>query len=326
MIMPAPSLMKPKTLRIGKDNGNHSSPHSAPEVSIRQNTRASLKQNDCLSSQEISSLPSLENAHYGAVEHCVIIDTLEGVARAMQWISGQLDKETTLYIDMKGPALGRQGSISILTILLQPQRRLFAFDIFVMSKEAFSVTCVHGLSLANLLESTRISKTMFDARSCSDALFGLFGIQMRSVEELQLFELLARSSSRKYLNGLAQCVKKDPSLPLQDQAQWCMTRQLIRQSFLPSCGGNEGLYTERPLREELALYCIHDISVFHGLREHFRPLQTHEMRKKAREATAARIQNTFSKDYSGQGEHMKFGPFKECGKRIILYGHLYKSM
>jgi len=75
---------------------------------------------------------------------------------------------------LEGIALGRHGSISILSLYIAPTKKIYLIDIHSLREAAISTTTNSGTSLKTVLESSAIPKVVFDIRNDSDALFSLF--------------------------------------------------------------------------------------------------------------------------------------------------------
>ena len=152
----------------------------------------------------------------------VFVDTR---AALMDMLS-ELNLSTTvpphLFIDLQGNNLSRHGTISILTVLDRSLAKVFLVDVHTLGAEAFRVAVcaqyedddsmvqamlasgegenplaeitprLHLVSLKAVLESDFIPKVLFDARNDSDALFALYGVEMRGVQDLQVMELASK--------------------------------------------------------------------------------------------------------------------------------------
>ncbi|KAH6714495.1 hypothetical protein BKA61DRAFT_643391 [Leptodontidium sp. MPI-SDFR-AT-0119] len=135
-----------------------------------------------------------------------IINTTKQVGDLVDWLilrhSPPEPYELTMYIDLEGVNLCREGSLSILTLLIDtgiPTIRV-----------SFNTTGIKGKTLKDILHNEKIPKVFFDVRNDSDALFTYFSIALQGVEDVQLIESATRTttSSRKYLNGLAKCIEQ----------------------------------------------------------------------------------------------------------------------
>eukprot|EP01038_Epipyxis_sp_PR26KG_P009331 gene9331-12573_t len=87
-----------------------------------------------------------------------------------------INKNKIIALDLEGKNLGREGTIGLIQIGLPDE--VFVFDMECGLKE--------------ILESETIHKIMFDCRNDADILFHNFGIQIRTVLDLQLGEVMIR--------------------------------------------------------------------------------------------------------------------------------------
>src|SRR5689334_19054318 len=120
------------------------------------------------------------------------IDSREAVASFIDAISDLPTEVPSLYIDLEGINLCRQGSISLLVIFVQPKNHVYFVDIHKLHDEAFTTTSADGTTLKTILESPKIPKVFFDVRNDSDALHHHFGIRLQGIEDVQLMENAAR--------------------------------------------------------------------------------------------------------------------------------------
>lgn len=117
----------------------------------------------------------------------------------------------SMYIDLEGVNLCRDGSLSIFTLLIDtgtPTMNVYLIDVHSLGSQAFNTAGIKRKTLKNILQDETISKVFFDVRNDSDALFSHFGVALKGVEDIQLMESATRktTSSRKYVTGLAKCV------------------------------------------------------------------------------------------------------------------------
>jgi hypothetical protein len=63
---------------------------------------------------------------------------------------------STLYLDLEGNRLSRHGTISLITILIHPQRVVRLIDVLVLGKPAFTTASNNGKTLKSILEDPDI--------------------------------------------------------------------------------------------------------------------------------------------------------------------------
>ncbi|KAK1088388.1 hypothetical protein LTR33_000578 [Friedmanniomyces endolithicus] len=94
-----------------------------------------------------------------------------------------------LYVDLEGNNLSRKGTLSLVTILVEPERDVYLVDVTTFGRDAFTTVNADGRTLKAVLESKDIVEVFFDIRNDSDALFGLYEIRFAGIMDLQLMEL-----------------------------------------------------------------------------------------------------------------------------------------
>lgn len=109
--------------------------------------------------------------------------------------------DPSLYIDLKGNNLSRNGTLSLITILVEPRHTVHLLDITTLGGDAFSIAGSSGQTIKRILESREVVKVFFDVRNDSDALSGLYNVRVEGIEDLQLLELASRDPPREYVNS-----------------------------------------------------------------------------------------------------------------------------
>jgi exonuclease 3'-5' domain-containing protein 1 len=214
----------------------------------------------------------------------------------------------SLYIDFEGNNLSRNGTLSLITILVEPRHTVHLVDITGLGEQAFQVAGSDQRTLRSIMESEEIVKVFFDIRNDSDALFGLFGIRVSGIEDIQLMELASRNFSKKYVNGLTKCIERDSTLPWGEKQDWRNGKEEGRRLFDPTLGGGYAVFDKRPLSPEITTYCVQDVAHMPALRELYRAKLCDAWWRKIQAETAARIELSQSISYNGKGLHMATGP------------------
>ncbi|KFY69210.1 hypothetical protein V496_00441 [Pseudogymnoascus sp. VKM F-4515 (FW-2607)] len=170
--------------------------------------------------------------------------------------------EPTIYIDLEGVNLCREGSLSILTLLIDTgisTMRVCLIDVHSLGPRAFNTAGIKGRTLKHILQDENIPKVFFDVRNDSDALFADFGVALQGVEDVQLMESATRTTtgSRKYLNGLAKCV--EGVVHGSDLSSWKLAKEKGGRLFKAECGGSYDVFEQRPIPNEIISYCVGDV-------------------------------------------------------------------
>ena len=133
-----------------------------------------------------------------------IINTTKQIGDLVDWLvfrhAPPVPYSPTMYIDLEGVDLCREGSLSILTLLIDtgiPTGRVCLIDVHVLGAQAFNTTGVRRKTLKDILQDEKIPKVSFDARNDSDALFAHFGVALQGVEDIQLMESATRRTRNR---------------------------------------------------------------------------------------------------------------------------------
>lgn len=235
-----------------------------------------------------------------------LIDGEAALLSLLDDVSGLPVKPPSLYLDLEGIKLGRHGYLSILSIFVRPQNKVYLIDVHVLGSAAFLTTNSSAVSLKSILESPSIPKVIFDVRNDSDALFSHYQVSVDGIKDLQLMELATRRGPRDFVAGLVKCVENDSPITPTAKAGWRRTKEVARQLYDPEKGGRYEIFNERPLRPEIEDYCAGDVVQLPGLFDVYdaklRPSRGGGAfwRVQVREATRDRIKLSQHPAYDGQ--------------------------
>ncbi|XMA11672.1 hypothetical protein WAI453_004463 [Rhynchosporium graminicola] len=114
-----------------------------------------------------------------------------------------------LILDSESSSLDRKGIMRLLQLKIRSQKHIYIFDIHKLGgKSIFDRKGKERQSLRKLLESKEHIQLWWDSRQDQDALFGLFGIRLGRVMDVQLMEIASpTSNSSDRIIGLASAVK-----------------------------------------------------------------------------------------------------------------------
>ena len=233
----------------------------------------------------------------------------------------------SLYVDLEGNNLSRVGTLSLVTILVEPREKVYLIDVTTLGRDAFNDVGSHGRSLRNILESSEILKVFFDIRNDSDALYSLYDVRVRGIWDLQLMELASRNFQKKCVNGLAKCIERDSRIGYEEKAKWQRVKEKGHELFAPSRGGSYAVFDQRPLSSEMEDYCTQDVAFMPHLCKIYREKLCDAWWRKVTTETNARIALSQSPTFNGKGRHMAEGPrgwvnwrpsVAERGQRTLL--------
>lgn len=231
-------------------------------------------------------------------------------------------RSPTMYIDLEGVDLCREGSLSIFTLLLHQgmptlPTRAYLIDVHTLGSQAFNTTGTKNKTLKDILQDEKIPKVFFDVRNDSDALFAHFGVALQGVEDVQLMESAKRTTtwSRKYLSGLAKCVETNELYDI-DKASWKLAKEKGERLFQTRYGGSYQIFNQRPIPNEIVSYCVGDVRCLPGLWERFSrgPERWQDL---VNDETKKRVAASQKPDYKPHGPNRALAPWSEDQNRTL---------
>ncbi|QDS76299.1 hypothetical protein FKW77_002119 [Venturia effusa] len=222
-----------------------------------------------------------------------------------EFISTIADSDT-LYLDLEGKSLGRNGSICIVSILVHPKHIVRLIDITTLGKDAFTTAGSNGKTLKSILEDDNIMKCIWDCRNDADALYSLYQVSLAGVTDIQLFENATRTGAKTYLCGLAKAIEWDLQLNWSDRRRWQDTKKAVTGLM------SSDIFAARPMERNTIDYCVNDLvhlplllNVYTARLE----VLSSNWTVRVRDATARRIQDARSEGYEPHSEQKRFGPW-----------------
>jgi exonuclease 3'-5' domain-containing protein 1 len=253
-----------------------------------------------------------------------IVDTPQSIADLVDELvslhtptQGELGFPPARYVDLEGVDLCREGSISLIALLVQLQpatQRTYIIDVHTLGAQSFDTKGRKGITLKDILQDEKIPKVFFDVRNDSDALFAHYGVALRGVEDVQLMESATRETiaSRRYLSGLAKCIENNmPWKIARHRADWSKAKETGEKLFKPEHGGSYEAFNERPIPEAIAKYCLGDVQCLPELRNKLWATHTKEWRDVVLGATNDRVASTHAPDYQPHGREKALAPWTD---------------
>lgn len=238
-----------------------------------------------------------------------VVDCESALSDMIDEFEGLPVKPPSLYMDLEGIKLSRQGSISILQIYVLPRDHTYLIDVHQLQHKVFSTTGrVHGTCLKAILEAKDIPKVFFDVRNDSDALFYHYQISLSGVNDIQLMELATRTFPRRCVNGLQKCIENDIGMSITEKFTWSTAKEKGMKLFAPERGGRYEVFNERPLAEEIIQYCVQDVQFLPRLWARYTSRMTASWAIKVQMETEERISSSQSKTYEAHGKHKALAP------------------
>ena len=251
-----------------------------------------------------------------------IINTTERMGDLVNWLTFRhappVPYSPTMYIDLEGVNLCREGSLSILTLLIAtgiPTRRVYLIDVHTLGAQAFNTAGANRTTLKDILHDEKIPKVFFDVRNDSDALFAHFGVTLQGVEDVQLMESATRktTASRKFLNGLTKCVENNFPMSLNGSglASWKRAKEKGERLFKAEYGGSYDVFNQRPIPEDMLSYCVGDVQYLPELRDRFWIQQTSQWRNLVSEESRKRVAASQRSAYQPHGPDRAMAPWSK---------------
>jgi len=221
----------------------------------------------------------------------------------------------SIYVDLEGIDLSREGSISILTFMLypcEPQKHIYLIDVHILGCLAFNTPGKSGKTMKGILESPAIPKVFFDVRNGSDALYAHFNIALHGVEDVQLMENASRGTgSKRLLKGLAKCIEFDAVVGYHTKRTWKIAKENGEHLFNPQKGGSYEVFNSRPLAEDIRAYCAGDVQYLPHLRNLYRGKLTTLWKVKVADETKNRVLKSQMSNYQPHGKDRALGPWPD---------------
>ncbi|KAK4222895.1 ribonuclease H-like domain-containing protein, partial [Podospora fimiseda] len=223
---------------------------------------------------------------------------------------------TALYIDLEGHKLSRNGTISLITILLHPEKiikiidilALGASEVFLTGASAFTITPQNNpkKSLKSILEDKNIPKCLWDVRNDADALWALYKVNLAGITDIQLLENASRPRGNTYLFGLDKAMQIDlcPTLGYLKYTSWKNTKTWITRKL-----SDTDVFSVRPLDARTIEYCANDVTYLPALREVYMARIKPEWLEKAKDQSMRRVQEAQFAGYQPHSPEKRKGPW-----------------
>ncbi|KAK5655309.1 hypothetical protein OQA88_5876 [Cercophora sp. LCS_1] len=241
---------------------------------------------------------------------CSLVDSASSLQGLLESLEALPPSVPCLYVDLEGVNLCRHGTVSILTIFVEPQNKAYLVDIHTMQSAAFVTSSSTGTTLKSVLESPSIVKVFFDVRNDSDALFTHYGIRLQGIEDVQLMENAGRQfGNRDFIFGLDRCITRDLPITPAERAEWKEIKDRGKALFAPEIGGSYAVFNQRPMAKDIERYCVNDVVLLPKLRNLYWQKLDVGWRWMVTVATAERVQESQSPSYQPQGESKRLSPW-----------------
>ncbi|KAM7206113.1 3-5 exonuclease [Naviculisporaceae sp. PSN 640] len=253
-----------------------------------------------------------------AVSAPMIVTTETDLNQLFASLSSTTRKQLRLFIDLEGQKLSRNGTLSLMTIHVLPQKMTYIIDIETLRDRAFTHAFSGQAFSDSILEDPTIPKYFWDVRNDADALYAHHGIRLAGVVDVQLFENASRAgglSAKTYLRGLDICVEKDLQLKFTERHRFVKIKREVKammdQADMHAITGPAGnnIFAVRPLEPKIISYCANDVAYLPALYELYNKRIKPDWRQKAKTESAKRVEEACSSSYEPHSEKKKFGPW-----------------
>ncbi|QPC74615.1 hypothetical protein HYE68_005367 [Fusarium pseudograminearum] len=242
----------------------------------------------------------------------ILISTLPDLLSFISSIS----QSSTLYLDLEGNNLSRNGNLTIITVLIHPTRVTGLIDVQTLGNSAFTTPTSSGNTLKSILEDTRTTKRLWDVRNDADALWAHHQIRLAGVTDIQLLENASRAGDKTYVRGLDICVEKDLGLNAMEVQRWTRTKREVKALM------QNDIFARRPLDAKTMQYCVNDVLYLPALYSAYAKRTDGQWMKKVMDESARRVVDACGPSYEPQSKAKKLGPWgagsgSGSGKRVL---------
>ena len=214
-----------------------------------------------------------------------------------------ISSSNTLYVDLEGYKLSRHGTISLITIMLYPEKTVRLIDVVALESQAFSVASSTGKTLKSIFEDASIAKRIWDVRNDADALWALYHVGLAGVMDVQLLENATRIGDKTFVRGLNMCVQYDLKIGFKERERWLQTKREITDK-MPT-----GVFSVRPLDAKTIQYCANDVAHLPGLHDLYMKRIAGDWLARVEAASVARVAEAHAVGYDPHGPTKRLGPW-----------------
>lgn len=224
-------------------------------------------------------------------------------AAELEIFISSIPPSSTLYLDLEGYKLSRNGSIAIITVLIHPQMVVELIDVSTLKDAAFTTPAKNGKSLKSILEDKETPKCLWDVRNDADALWALHKVLLAGVTDVQLLENASRPGDKTHVLGLDKCIQADLKLGFMELNRWLRTKRDMRLLMTTD------LFASRPMDSRTIQYCINDVIHLPALHAFYMKRIDPEWLPKAMDESERRVLSALSPDYEPQSPTKTRGPW-----------------
>ncbi|KAI0379654.1 ribonuclease H-like domain-containing protein [Hypomontagnella monticulosa] len=231
------------------------------------------------------------------------IATLISSTAELEAFISSISTSSKLYIDLEGNNLCRHGTISLITILLHPQKIVRVIDVISLGEASFTTTSKDGKSLKSIFEDPDIPKCLWDVRNDADALWAHYKVGLAGVVDIQLLENASRAGEKTYLRGLDKAIQFDLSLGFMERNLWIRSKKETKSLM------SSNIFSARPVEAKTLQYCANDVIHLPELHALYLRRISRDWLAKAKEQSSRRVEEAHSPAYVPQSASKALGPW-----------------
>lgn len=227
----------------------------------------------------------------------------------LQNFLSSIPQDSTLYIDLEGKNLSRNGTLSTITMLVHSTGMTGLIDIQTLGNAAFITSKPNGKTLDNILED-ETAKCFWDVRNDADALWPTIRSVLRAS---RINSSRTPPALETELTSMAlKLVRQDLSLKFMELNRWMKTKKDIRSLMA------QDIFTRRPLDDRTVQYCANDVAHLPALQNVYSKRLSSEWQVKVMDESARRVAEACRVSYDPHSELKKLGPWCSQSDRNVL--------
>lgn len=232
--------------------------------------------------------------------------------RELSEFLGTIPPRCTLYLDLAGDNVSRQGKISLITVLIHQLQQIHIIDVLSLGNVAFTTTSDSGASLKSILEDSSTTKWFWDIRNNADALWAHYEIDLAGVLDIQLLENASRLAGhdKELLCERDNAIRADLAhrVGLAQDTQ----RRRPETAWMPLQGREDkgSPVMIRPLAKDSMISCTRGVLHLRGLRDVYMRRISIAWLAKVRQESVRRVLDARSQEYEPQSPTQTKGPWK----------------
>ncbi|KAK5995647.1 hypothetical protein PT974_04063 [Cladobotryum mycophilum] len=236
---------------------------------------------------------------------------LISTATALEALLSLIHPSCTLYLDLEGKDLSRDGNLSIITLLVYDTEWIVRLvDVLALGASTFTIASPDGKTLKSIFEDPNIPKCFWDVRNDADALWAHYQVDLAGVVDIQLLENASRVGDKMYIRGLDKCIQYDLKPGTRELKRWLKIKKDIKSRF------SGDLFAIRPMEAKTIEYCTNDVVHLPALHKLYRGRLDRLWLSRVKEESAQRVREAHSPGYEPRSPSKTLGPWGSSTKHL----------